>query len=295
MINKDLAVAGIFPAQVLEEDKIYLLTSYALPATQIFFEENKDDYPVGLWCAPNEKATRCDKPASCWVTFEDGDVKRPIILGFMGKDIKAANFGGGSSSTNSTNYISNNGTVSSGSVSIVGGELTIADLQKCANRQEYLNLVMPIFKEYCLNNAHGVIIKYPGVLALQPFFEVSANFPQGLSNVAIKDNNLGGLKYSSSIPGATVGSSVPENEKASGPDNYCHFNTVSEYFYAQVWNATGSTYSLAHQQQQSVTSFARTFLNIWVKGIFSVPSGDVAYSKSLLSEYNKYNLSAYEN
>ncbi len=178
-----------------------------------------------------------------------------------------------------------------GSAAVVNGEITLEWLQKnCKNKQEYLDVVMPIFKEYCAHNEHNVLLKYPGVLALQPFYEVSANFPQETSNVCRLDNNLGGLKYSSRIPRATKGTAVPSNETGGC---YCHFKNVSDYYYAQVWNATSSTYSLSHRHQSSVTDYARTFLNKWVPGRDG--TGPVAYSESLLKDYNTYNLSKYEN
>lgn len=137
MIDKDLAIAGIFPAKVLEGDRIYLSTSYALPVTQLFFEENGDKYPVGLWCAPNEKATRCDKPASCWVTFEDGDVKRPIILGFMGKDIKAANFGtSGGVYTSGNTYNGGYSTASGAGVINIQGPINDSRCTKYTNIED---------------------------------------------------------------------------------------------------------------------------------------------------------------
>lgn len=176
--------------------------------------------------------------------------------------------------------------VNPANIHIIGGTVTLEQLASF-DKKSYLEFACPIYKEYCKQFG----IKYPGVLALQPFYEVNANFPKETSNVARKDNNLGGLKYSSGIPGvAGRGTSVPSNETGG---NYSHFNSVSDYYYAHTWQV--AKYSNAMSHQESVTAFARCMLAMWVKGITGSPNSPVSYSESLLSDYVKYGLSVYEN
>ncbi|MDO4623635.1 MAG: hypothetical protein Q4B22_11860 [Eubacteriales bacterium] len=172
------------------------------------------------------------------------------------------------------------------SFDIKAGKITAAELKQCKDKQEYLDAVMPIYKEYC-KRFH---IKYPGILALQVFHEVGSGFPQELSDVAIADNNLGGLKYGGGgIPRSTLGAPCPEDEGG----NYCHFKTVGDYFYAQCWQVGQSLYDNVRKHQDSVEDFSRTLCNLWIGGVEgSEPYG---YSESLIEDYREYHLEKYEN
>jgi hypothetical protein len=134
-------------------------------------------------------------------------------------------------------------------------------------------------------------IRYPGILALQVFYEVNASFPQEMSAVATKDNNFGGLKYASGIPRATMGSPYPASE---GSGVYCHFETPGDYIYAQCWNVGQSLYAVA-RERSDVESFARSLCAIWIKGNLSGTAQPVGYSEQLLADYRSYHLEAYEN
>ena len=102
ILNSDLETYGIYRALLLEENRIYVpgLTNFSLsnPDGTInmeSYEKNKESLPIGYFCAFSRKCTENDRPASCWVTFECGDVKRPIIMGFQGPSIKSAIEDGG--------------------------------------------------------------------------------------------------------------------------------------------------------------------------------------------------------
>ncbi len=164
--------------------------------------------------------------------------------------------------------------------------ITITDIQNCTSKQEYLDVVMPCYSDYCKEFG----IKYPGILALQVYYEVGSGFPQTLSNVAQKDNNLGGLKYGSGgIPGSSPGSSIPSNE---GTGTYCHFDSIGDYYYAQCWQVGQPLYANVRNHQDSMEDFARTLCNLWIGG--KTGSGAYGYSESLISDYKKYNLSKWE-
>ena len=302
LMNQDFMSGGVYRAFIIKRsdsrvfipglcDKNILDSNGDISNEE--FEKVKKTLPLALYNSPEIEKLLDDKPTPCFVAFENGNMKRPIVIGYFGKGVKSVPGSGGYSSSSSgsdDSYIGIENPTGS-NYKIVDRVFTLDWLQaNCKTRQQYLDAVMPTFKEYCKNNDHQVVLKYPGVLALQPFFEVNANFPQTLSNVAKTDNNLGGLKYSSKIPGASVGSKVPSNETGG---NYCRFENISAYFYAQVWNATSKTYSLAQNHQSSMEDFTRTFLNMWVKGVSG--TGANSYSESLISEYKKYNLFKYEN
>ena len=101
MINSDINNGGIYKAYILSESddiKIYI------PGLYNDFEDcpiNKDDslnmkifqqlkkvLPTPLWCLPNLEAKQFEQVHPCWVVFENGDSKRPIIMGYLGKGIK---------------------------------------------------------------------------------------------------------------------------------------------------------------------------------------------------------------
>lgn len=297
IINKDAAQSGIFRAKLIDDNGTI---KAKIPGLASHKSENTFEIQ---WCAYNKESTDINNAeALMWIMFENGDIKKPVCISYTVVGMPPApdcpykngglglGGGGGGNGTNGTSSSDGNALDPINYSEEFKDGLTLEDLQKCKSRKEYLELVMPTFKKYCANNSHGVVLKYPGVLALQPFFEVNANFPQVLSNVARSDNNLGGLKYSSKIPNASKGSNVPSNETGGC---YCRFQNISAYFYAQVWNATSSTYSLSHSHQSSVSDYANTFLNMWIGG--KSGTGPYGYSSSLVNEYTKYGLSAYEN
>lgn len=165
-------------------------------------------------------------------------------------------------------------------VEFKASKITIEELQQCESKEEYLDMVMPLYRSYC-KKFH---IKYPGILALQVFYEVGAGFPQNLSDVAIADNNLGGLKYVEGIPGATVGAYCPPDEGG----NYCHFETVGDYIYAQCWQIGQPLYKDVRKHRFSVKTFTRTLCNMWIGGVKG--SGPYGYSEDLIEDYFAYGL-----
>lgn len=118
MINSDLNVGGIHRAFIVTvggDVRIYIpgLTSLIAGTGSVVnedgtintesYNENKETLPRPIWCLPNLEAKQHDEVHPCWVTFENGDSKRPIIMGFLGKGIKyhAGGSGGSGSSSGS--------------------------------------------------------------------------------------------------------------------------------------------------------------------------------------------------
>lgn len=116
MINSDLNVGGIHRAFIVTvggDIRIYIpgLTSLIAGSNapvnedgtinKESYEDNKNSLPKPIWCLPNLEAKQHDEVHPCWVTFENGDSKRPIIMGFLGKGIKyhASSSGGSVSSS----------------------------------------------------------------------------------------------------------------------------------------------------------------------------------------------------
>lgn len=115
MINSDLNTGGIhraFIVTVAGDVRIYVpgLTSLIAGSNSVInengtvnvesYNENKETLLRPIWCLPNLEAKQHDEVHPCWVTFENGDSKRPIIMGFLGKGIKYhANSSGGSGSS----------------------------------------------------------------------------------------------------------------------------------------------------------------------------------------------------
>jgi len=109
--------------------------------------------------------------------------------------------------------------------------------------------------------------------------------PKGLSQpCAFEDNNLGGLKYSDSIPHATPGSRP--TDKTGG--RYSHFNNITEYIEAQCWNIghEGSYYQDA-LSKDNANDFAQSMVRTWV-------GFEKNYSSDIVKDYSEYGLDKYE-
>ena len=287
------------------ETKVYIPGMSDLNLSINDLNTNKNLLFSALWSSKEmQQNIKINVPTPVQCMFEIGNNNQVIINGFFGKGLIEVGQGvyecgihydkdgkyeilsstimlGEGNSNNSVNP------VNPANIHIINGNITLEQLSQY-DKKSYLEFACPIYKEYC--KQYG--IKYPGVLALQPFYEVSAQFPKQTSNVARKDNNLGGLKYSSGIPGvAGRGTKVPSNETGG---NYSHFNSVSDYYYAHTWQI--AKYSDAMSHQESVTAFARCMLARWVKGYSSHnPNTPISYSEPLLSDYKYFGLSVYEN
>ena len=119
MINNDSNVNGIYRAIIINRGtlKVYvpsiatfkLFENNSLTIIEEVYEKCKDTLPSAQWCVPNMEAMVCDEIHPCWVVFECGDYKRPIIMGFVGKGIKyhAVNSNSGGSSGGETNNDNN--------------------------------------------------------------------------------------------------------------------------------------------------------------------------------------------
>ncbi len=116
MINSDLNVGGIHRAFIVTvggDVRIYIpgLTSLIAGTGSVVnedgtintvsYNENKETLPRPIWCLPNLEAKQHDEVHPCWVTFDNGDSKRPIIMGFLGKGIKYHAGGSGGSGSSS--------------------------------------------------------------------------------------------------------------------------------------------------------------------------------------------------
>lgn len=142
MLNKKLIASsnnfgGIYRAILIDSggdlrivipglhDKVPVTTSD--DGTYIFnvadYEKSKDSYPQPMWNVPNVEAQKHEIPIHpCWITFEGGNSRRPIIMGWLGKGIMyhASNSRGqGNSNSNGNNQ--------TGDQSYVGGTLGVGD------------------------------------------------------------------------------------------------------------------------------------------------------------------------
>lgn len=118
MINQNINNGGIYRAYILAADsdiRVYIPglhnNSKECPVNSDgsinmeIFQKTKDTYPKPLWCVPNLEAKQHDEIHPCWITFENGDITRPIIMGFLGKGIK---YSAGSNSGGSGDFSGNN-------------------------------------------------------------------------------------------------------------------------------------------------------------------------------------------
>ncbi len=131
LINSDLGVSGIYRALLLENNKVYIPGVFNIKLinndgsiNENIYEMHKDAFPTAYFSAPNKKCTENEIPASCWVTFEGGDLKRPIIMGYLGDSIKTANISNGSGGATTSESGSSGGV--SGGKDLQGGQIVDA-------------------------------------------------------------------------------------------------------------------------------------------------------------------------
>lgn len=62
------------------------------------FEKVKKTLPLALYNSPEIEKLLDDKPTPCFVAFENGNMKRPIVMAYFGKGVKSVPGSGGSAS-----------------------------------------------------------------------------------------------------------------------------------------------------------------------------------------------------
>lgn len=226
MINSDLNVGGIYRAFIVTvggDIRIYIpgLTSLTAGSNapvnedgtinKESYEDNKNSLPKPIWCLPNLEAKQHDEVHPCWVTFENGDSKRPIIMGFLGKGIK---YHASSSDTSGANNSS--GSITSGGTYIGSGTTGIENA-------DY------VFKKLISAGASiGGAIAVLGML-----YEEGRNFdPTNVNSIGATGicqwlgNRLNRLKNGGKLNG----------QDWNKPDNYLDLGTQVNYFIFEIKN-----------------------------------------------------------
>ena len=84
LLNNDSALLGIYRARIYDGDYVKV---FGLSSGDSLDKISKQK---AVWCAPNSLSTTYEDDDNVWVIFENGDAKRPVIVGFLGKSIKEA-------------------------------------------------------------------------------------------------------------------------------------------------------------------------------------------------------------
>ena len=102
LINTDSSLSGIFRVIIIykvgdEKSRVYIPGQVVNPLNsdgtlnEAVFEKNKLVYPLAIW---NSKPMRDlipeDKVIPGWIVYESGDIKMPVIMGYLGKGLDMA-------------------------------------------------------------------------------------------------------------------------------------------------------------------------------------------------------------
>lgn len=89
MLNSDVGYGGIYRSLILKlNSEIFIYTPGIMGNFDYKNKENVKYLPKPIWCAPILEAIQYEDELPCWTIFENGDSKRPIIVGYLGKGIK---------------------------------------------------------------------------------------------------------------------------------------------------------------------------------------------------------------
>ena len=155
LLNQGLMVGGIYRAYVIKRTdyRVYIpgLMNYNIfendgSLNEDNYEKLKETLPEALF---NSKALRdilTNEPTPCWVMFENGDSKRPIVMGYLGKGVKSVP--GSGSTPNGDNSF---GDITDIIIDGFGDILLVAghgngDPGACANGYQEANLTREIVK-----------------------------------------------------------------------------------------------------------------------------------------------------
>ena len=98
LLNQSLMFSGIYRAYVIKRNdyRVYipgLMNDNVLnddeSLNETKYNQIKETLPTVLFNSNALKNLLDDKPTSCWVMFENGDSKSPIVMGYLGKGVKS--------------------------------------------------------------------------------------------------------------------------------------------------------------------------------------------------------------
>lgn len=135
LMNQDFMSGGVYRAFIIKRsdsrvfipglcDKNILDSNGDISNEE--FEKVKKTLPLALYNSPEIEKLLDDKPTPCFVAFENGNMKRPIVMAYFGKGVKSVPGSGGGTSGGSN--IGNNGIYDSNGniISLTGnGDLLI--------------------------------------------------------------------------------------------------------------------------------------------------------------------------
>lgn len=123
LINQDYMSGGVYRAFVIKrsDSRIFVpgLTNKNIldsngDISNEEFERIKETLPKPLYNSEEIMKLLDDKPTPCFVAFENGNSKRPIVLGYFGKGVKSvpgSGGGNGSSSSSGNDNLNNDPTI----------------------------------------------------------------------------------------------------------------------------------------------------------------------------------------
>ena len=105
LMNQDFMSGGVYRAFIIKRsdsrvfipglcDKNILDSNGDISNEE--FEKIKKMLPLALYNSPEIEKLLDDKPTPCFVAFENGNMKRPIVIGYFGKGVKSVPGSGGS-------------------------------------------------------------------------------------------------------------------------------------------------------------------------------------------------------
>lgn len=120
LINNGLMTSGIARAYVIkrEDARIFIpgmMNENIMPGgvlDEANYSKLKETLPKALFNSIALKNVVSSDPTPCWVVFENGDINRPIVMGFFGKGVKSVGggtYGPGSYNAGAYTYINIDG------------------------------------------------------------------------------------------------------------------------------------------------------------------------------------------
>ena len=109
LMNQDFMSGGVYRAFIIKRsdsrvfipglcDKNILDSNGDISNEE--FEKVKKTLPLALYNSPEIEKLLDDKPTPCFVAFENGNMKRPIVIGYFGKGVKSVPGSTGFSNSN---------------------------------------------------------------------------------------------------------------------------------------------------------------------------------------------------
>ena len=260
LINQDLMTSGVYRGYVIKRDdsRAYIpgisdknILDDNGDISNEDYQKIKKSLPLVLYNSSEIEKLVDDKPTPCIIAFEDGNMKRPIVMAFFGKGVKSVpgSGGGGASSADGSNGSSDGSFSTASGNGVINIQGPVND-SRTTKYSDISQIPQVITREWSISGCLSKINNYASQSA-------SSN---SIAPVAKAINAAGGA---SSVYNSALGTNVVSIGNAVLCATTSKFGTDGDYLWAHFTDGTECLFVRFDEKSQTYQSYDTFPANEW--------------------------------